>query len=87
MNEEINKDNMWGMATAIDLHNCNPKTIRNREKIKKFVKKENIYFYKLAYRGRYIDQLDQFTYLWNDKKFAINWPIKKPILSTRDQKL
>jgi S-adenosylmethionine/arginine decarboxylase-like enzyme len=38
MNEEINKDNMWGMATAIDLHNCNPKTIRNKEKIKKFVR-------------------------------------------------
>ena len=30
---------MWGMATAIDLHNCNPETIRSSEKIKQFVKK------------------------------------------------
>ncbi len=38
MNNEINEHNMWGMATAIDLYNCNPKTIRDADKIKKFVK-------------------------------------------------
>jgi S-adenosylmethionine/arginine decarboxylase-like enzyme len=37
MNKKITKNNMWGMATAIDLHNCNSKTIRNKEKIKQFV--------------------------------------------------
>lgn len=38
MNSKINKDNMWGMATSIDLHNCNSETIRSEEKIKQFVK-------------------------------------------------
>lgn len=27
----------WGLASAIDLHGCNPDTIRDAEKIKKFV--------------------------------------------------
>jgi len=26
----------------------------------------------------------QFTYKWNDKRFNIKWPCKKPILSKRD---
>ncbi|MFW5846604.1 MAG: S-adenosylmethionine decarboxylase [Nanoarchaeota archaeon] len=39
MNKDINNSNMWGMATAIDLHDCNPETIRSVEKIKQFVKK------------------------------------------------
>lgn len=38
MNSGINKDNMWGMATSIDLHSCNSKTIRSEEKIREFVK-------------------------------------------------
>jgi S-adenosylmethionine/arginine decarboxylase-like enzyme len=38
MNRNINKSNMWGMTTSIDLHSCNPETIRNAEKIKQFVK-------------------------------------------------
>ncbi len=39
MNEKITEANMWGMATSIDLHNCNSNAIRNAEKIKEFVKK------------------------------------------------
>jgi S-adenosylmethionine/arginine decarboxylase-like enzyme len=31
-------DEYWGLATAIDLHSCNPKTIRSSKKIKQFVK-------------------------------------------------
>lgn len=27
----------WGLDTGIDLHGCNPETIRNAEKIKEFV--------------------------------------------------
>ncbi|OGG69202.1 S-adenosylmethionine decarboxylase [Candidatus Kaiserbacteria bacterium RIFCSPHIGHO2_12_FULL_53_13] len=27
----------WGMSSGIDLHNCNPETIRSAEKIKQFV--------------------------------------------------
>ena len=38
MNRDINKSNMWGMTTSIDLHSCNPETIRSAEKIKEFVK-------------------------------------------------
>lgn len=31
-------EDAWGLATAIDLHDCNPKTIRDAEKIKQFVR-------------------------------------------------
>lgn len=30
---------MWGMSTAIDLHRCNGKTIKDEAKIKEFVRK------------------------------------------------
>ena len=47
--------------------------------------KESLYYYKLAYRGSYLDYNKQFTYKWNDSRFNINWPIKNPILSKRDK--
>ena len=30
--------NVWGVATSVDIYNCNPKTIRSAAKIKQFVK-------------------------------------------------
>tara|TARA_X000000950_G_scaffold288261_1_gene404178 strand:+ start:2763 stop:3308 length:546 start_codon:yes stop_codon:yes gene_type:complete len=42
------------------------------------------YHYKLAYKGDYIDAADQFTVAWDDPRLNIDWPIKKPILSSRD---
>ena len=42
------------------------------------------YHYKLAYKGNYIDAADQFTVAWDDPRLNIDWPIKKPILSSRD---
>lgn len=39
MDEEVNYEDMWGMSTAIDLHRCNGKTIRDANKIKEFVRK------------------------------------------------
>ena len=47
-------------------------------------KKNNIIFYKIYHNGKYNDHDEQFTYFWNDKRFKINWGIKKPILSKRD---
>jgi dTDP-4-dehydrorhamnose 3,5-epimerase len=44
----------------------------------------SVYCYKLSYSGEYIDANEQFTYLWNDERFSINWPIDFPILSLRD---
>ena len=35
--EEYKLVNAWGLAAGIDLHGCNPETIRNAEKIKQFV--------------------------------------------------
>jgi len=32
------EEDAWGLATAIDLHDCNPNTIRDAEKIKQFVR-------------------------------------------------
>lgn len=32
-------DQVWGVASSIDIYNCNPATIRSAEKIKEFVKK------------------------------------------------
>ena len=33
------KEKPWGMSCSVDLKNCNPKTIRDAEKIKEFVRK------------------------------------------------
>ena len=50
-----------------------------------YVKSENaVYHYKLAYKGGYIDADQQFSYKWNDPRFAIEWPTTSPILSKRD---
>ncbi len=45
-----------------------------------------IFHYKWSYRGKYVDAKQQKSYRWNDPKLKINWPIKNPILSTRDKK-
>lgn len=47
--------------------------------------KECVFHYKLSYKGKYIDAKDQISAKWNDPKINIKWPIKKPILSKRDQ--
>jgi len=43
-----------------------------------------IYHYKLAYTGEYLDTNNQFTRSWDHKDLNIDWPVKKPILSSRD---
>lgn len=40
-----------------------------------------IFHYKLS---SHYDQASQFTYTWDDPRFAIPWPITHPILSDRD---
>jgi dTDP-4-dehydrorhamnose 3,5-epimerase len=53
-----------------------------------YVKSENaVFHYKLAYDGEYIDAEEQMTFLWNDKKFGIEWPCKDPILQNRDKQV
>ena len=47
--------------------------------------KKCVFHYKWFYRGKYIDASKQNSYRWNDPKIKIRWPIKKPILSTRDK--
>jgi dTDP-4-dehydrorhamnose 3,5-epimerase len=44
----------------------------------------SVYCYKLSYTGDYVNADEQFTYLWNDHRFSIEWPINSPKLSTRD---
>lgn len=44
-----------------------------------------VYHYKLAYEGEYLDAEEQFTIRWDDPRINIDWPIKEPILSKRDQ--
>ena len=44
-----------------------------------------IFHYKWSYKGKYIDAHNQKSYRWNDPKFKIKWPIRKPILSRRDK--
>ena len=48
--------------------------------------KKCVFFYKWSYKGNYIYAKQQKSYHWNDPKFKIKWPIKKPILSPRDKK-
>ena len=35
--DAFSKENAWGLATNVDLYGCSPDTIRDAEKIKKFV--------------------------------------------------
>ena len=49
------------------------------------LKNRNLILYKILHNGDYNDFDKQFTYKWNDSKFKISWPIKKPILSKRDR--
>lgn len=41
-----------------------------------------IFHYK---QSTYYDRASQFTYLWNDPRFRIEWPIDDPIVSERDR--
>lgn len=41
-----------------------------------------IFHYK---QSTYYDPSSQFTYVWNDPRFNIWWPIKNPVLSRRDE--
>lgn len=36
-------------------------------------------------QSTYYDPSRQFTYKWDDPRFGIQWPIKKPMLSKRDE--
>lgn len=47
--------------------------------------KKCVFHYKWSYKGRYIEASKQNSYRWNDPKIKIWWPIKKPILSSRDK--
>ena len=42
----------------------------------------SIFHYK---QSTYYDRAKQFTYKWDDPRFKIEWPIKNPILSERDE--
>ncbi|MBL7101058.1 MAG: S-adenosylmethionine decarboxylase [Nanoarchaeota archaeon] len=37
LEERFERENVWGMLTSIDLHSCDPATIRDAEKIKDYV--------------------------------------------------
>ena len=43
---------------------------------------KSVFHYK---QSAYYDSSRQFTIKWNDPRFNIQWPIKKPILSERDK--
>ena len=45
---------------------------------------ECIYHYKYSFKGSYYDVEKQITVPWNSDKLKIKWPIKKPILSARE---
>lgn len=36
--EEYTYSNAWGLATSVDIHNCNPNTIRSKSAIERFTK-------------------------------------------------
>jgi S-adenosylmethionine decarboxylase len=37
LKQKYAEENAWGLASSIDLHHCNPDTIRDAKKIKQFV--------------------------------------------------
>jgi len=46
------------------------------------LKDKSVFHYK---QSTYYEPKSQFSYKWNNPAFKITWPIKKPILSQRDQ--
>ena len=44
---------------------------------------EAIFHYK---QSTYYDRASQFTYVWNDPRFDIWWPVSDPVVSRRDQR-
>ena len=46
------------------------------------INKENIVMYGCT---NYRDKNSESGIIWNDPELKINWPIKKPILSTKDK--
>ena len=46
--------------------------------------KECLFHYKLSYNGKYNDTKNQISVSWKDPRIKFKWPIKKPILSSRD---
>ena len=44
-----------------------------------------IYSYDYSFKGNYNDVKNQISIKWDDKRIKYNWPIKKPILSSRDR--
>jgi len=47
--------------------------------------KKAVFHYKLAYEGEYFDADKQMTVSWDDIRFNIKWPCKRPILQARDK--
>ena len=45
-----------------------------------------LFHYKLFYKGSYFGPKKQFSLKWNDPKLNIKWPVKRPILNSRDKK-
>ena len=45
--------------------------------------KEALYAYKWSFKGKY-DDADQISIKWNDPRINFKWPVRKPILSKRD---
>tara|TARA_B100000123_G_C25609348_1_gene375032 strand:+ start:49 stop:540 length:492 start_codon:yes stop_codon:yes gene_type:complete len=48
--------------------------------------KHCVFHYKWSYKGPYPDVKKQTSFKWNDPKIRFKWPIKNPILSTRDKR-
>jgi len=47
---------------------------------------ECLFHYTQSYPEDYVDWMDQDKCLkWNDERIGINWPIKNPILNSRDK--
>lgn len=44
--------------------------------------REAIFQYK---QSTYYNPRSQFTYRWDDPRFKVSWPVKRPILSARDK--
>ena len=47
------------------------------------MKKENLISYQCT---NYRSKKNEVGILWNDKDIKIKWPIKKPIISSKDRK-
>jgi len=81
-NEESKDCGKWESFVLSESNNCQVLVPPKHGNGHQCVSDKSIFHYK---QSSYYNPKEQFTIKWDDPRFDIWWPIKKPILSQRDE--